>query len=219
MKVKVRKSVLSENDQQAAINARRLAAQQLVGVNVLAAPGAGKTSLIVQLLKRLPRALHKGVIEGDVAGSLDTALIRKLGFPAHQINTGGGCHLSAKMVAAALDRLRLKGPGVVFIENIGNLICPVNYRLGESLRLVLTDVGDGDDKPVKYPGIFAAADAVVLNKIDLVPHMNFRMRFFRRGLAAATGGKTPLFLVSCRTGEGLDAVADWLIQAAELKQA
>jgi hydrogenase nickel incorporation protein HypB len=215
MKLKVRKQVFSENDQQALANARRLAKTKLVGVNVLAGPGAGKTSLIVRLLEFLPAKLYKGVIEGDVAGSIDTDRIRKLGYPAHQINTGGGCHLDAAMVAGALDCLAMRGPGLVFVENIGNLICPVSYKLGESLRLVVADVAEGDDKPVKYPGVFAAADAVILNKMDLAPHVEFRMEFFLQGVSAANA-KAPVFPTCCRTGKGVQAVVDWLLEAAGL---
>jgi hydrogenase nickel incorporation protein HypB len=213
VKIEVQRAVLSENDRKAQANARRLAEAKLVGVNVLASPGAGKTSLIIHLLKRLPKGLCGAVIEGDVAGSLDTDRIRLLGYPAEQINTGGGCHLDADMVAGALDRLNVRGPGFVFIENIGNLICPVSYRLGESLRLVVANVAEGDDKPVKYPGVFAAADAVVLNKMDLAPHVEFRLDFFLQGMAA-DNPKAPVFRASCRTGEGVDAVAEWLVAAA-----
>jgi hydrogenase nickel incorporation protein HypB len=215
MKIEVKREVLSENDAQAQANASRLAEAKLIAVNVLASPGAGKTSLIIHLLKRLPEGVSGAVIEGDVAGSLDTDNIRRLGYPAEQINTGGGCHLDAAMVAGAMDRLGARGPGFVFIENIGNLICPVSYRLGEKLRLVVASVAEGDDKPVKYPAAFASADAIVLNKTDLAPHVEFRMDFFLQGVKTLNPA-APVFRASCRGGEGIDAVAHWLLQAAKL---
>jgi hydrogenase nickel incorporation protein HypB len=205
--------VLSANDSQAMKNFNAMKAASLLAVNVLASPGAGKTSVITKILQRLPAELHSGVIEGDVASSIDTDKLLALGFQAVQINTNGACHLDANMVATALGQLRLKlkltGPGFVFIENIGNLICPVDFQLGESLRLVVASVPEGDDKPVKYPGIFAAADAVVLNKTDLLGHIDFRMDFFTAGLRVVND-HAPLFNVSCRSGNGIDKVVDWL---------
>lgn len=213
MKVDVQEQVLSENDRQALANAERLRRERLVCVNVLASPGAGKTSLLVHLLRGLPAESARFVIEGDVASALDTDRLRGLGYAAWQINTDGGCHLDAAMVAGALDALKVRGPGFVFIENIGNLICPVSYRLGEGLRLVVANVTEGDDKPVKYPAVFASADAIVLNKADLLPHVEFRMDFFLKGVAAVNS-KAPVLKVSCRTGDGIGPVVDWLLRAA-----
>ena len=214
VKIDAGKSVLSANDRQAMRNHEALARTRLVGVNVMASPGAGKTSVIAALLKALPASLHCGVIEGDVAGSLDTDKLIAMGFKATQINTNGACHLDANMIAGALEGLNVAGPGFVFIENIGNLICPVDFRLGESLRLVIASVPEGDDKPVKYPGIFAAGDAIVLNKTDLLAHVDFKMDFFAQGVRTVNPS-AQVFPVSCRTGEGITAVAEWLLARAK----
>jgi hydrogenase nickel incorporation protein HypB len=211
LKIKSGRSVLSTNERQAALNRRRLDALGLVAVNVLASPGAGKTSLLTRLLRSIPSNLSLGVIEGDVAGRLDTDRILAMGFPATQINTGGGCHLDADMIARAVRALDIEGPGYLFIENIGNLICPAEFRLGERLRIVVASVPEGDDKPVKYPGVFASANAVVLNKIDLLGHVEFDMEFFLAGVRAVNP-EAPVFNVSCRTGEGVDALTAWLLK-------
>jgi hydrogenase nickel incorporation protein HypB len=211
-KIDVKKPILSANDRQAEANAARFAEKNLVAVNVMASPGAGKTSLIVRLLEMLPKRLAAGVIEGDIASSIDADKIALLGFPVTQINTGGGCHLDAAMISRSLDALDPKGPGYVFIENIGNLVCPAEFRLGEKLRLVVASVPEGDDKPVKYPAMYAQADAVILNKADLLATEPFRMDFFVEGLQAVNA-RAPLFEVSCRTGSGLSDVLQWLMAA------
>jgi len=208
-RIEARTPVMQENDRLAAANEERLAAAGVRMINVLASPGAGKTSLLTRLLPALPADRFRGVIEGDVAGRLDTEAILALGFPAVQINTGGGCHLSARMIAEALPGFGELRPGWIFIENIGNLICPVAYRLGETLRLAVASVAEGDDKPAKYPAVFADADAIVLNKIDLVGATVFDRERFERFLRIANP-QAPLFPVSCRTGEGLGALAAWI---------
>lgn len=214
MKIDAGKAVLSANDQQALKNLQVLAGNRLVAVNVMASPGAGKTSVITGILRNLPPGIDSGVIEGDVASSIDTDKLVSLGFKATQINTNGACHLDANMIAAAMDHLSMRGPGFVFIENIGNLICPVDFHLGESLRLVIASVPEGDDKPVKYPSIFAAADAVVLNKVDLLNHVEFRMDFFTAGVRAVNPDAS-IFHVSCRANQGLQEVVAWLVAAAK----
>jgi hydrogenase nickel incorporation protein HypB len=208
--IQAKTRVLSANDRQALKNLHLLRDRQLRAVNILASPGAGKTSFIERLLKGLPARCKTGVIEGDVASSIDTDRIRALGFPAIQINTDGGCHLDAVMVARAIGELGVYGPGYLFIENIGNLICPAGFELGESIRIVVASVPEGDDKPIKYPGIFATAGAIVLNKIDLLGHVDFRMPFFLEGVQAVND-KAPVFNISCRSGEGVEAVIDWLV--------
>jgi hydrogenase nickel incorporation protein HypB len=180
-----------------------------VGINVLASPGAGKTSVIIQLLKRLSAHAGVGVIEGDVASSIDADAIRRLGYPAIQINTHGACHLDARMVGEAVEQLDQPSGGYFFIENIGNLICPTQYHLGESLRLVIASAPEGDDKPAKYPGVFTTADVVVVNKSDLLPAVSFSMERFT-GFLRTANPDAPIFTVSCVSGEGLDALADWI---------
>jgi hydrogenase nickel incorporation protein HypB len=210
----VGKAILNLNDEQSLRNRRRLDELGLLAVNVLASPGAGKTSVIVRLLQGLAGQFSVGVIEGDVASSIDTDKLRALGFPATQINTDGGCHLDADMIFAAIGKLDIRGPGYLFIENIGNLICPTNFHLGEAVRLVIASAPEGDDKPTKYPGVFATADAIVLNKIDLLAHVDFRMDFFLASLRTINP-KAPIFHVSCRNGQGIDALLDWLKTTAK----
>lgn len=213
MKLDIGKSILSLNDEQSLRNRQALDATSLVGVNVLASPGAGKTSVILKLLEGLSKRYSVGVIEGDVASSIDTDKIIARGFKATQINTDGGCHLDARMIWSAMERLAIQGPGYLFIENIGNLICPTQFHLGETLRLVIASVPEGDDKPAKYPGVFATADLIVLNKIDLMGHIDFRMDFFMESIRAVNSG-APVFNVSCRSGEGVAAVLEWLSASA-----
>lgn len=213
MKIDVGKSVLSANDQQALTNQRRLADLQLTAVNILASPGAGKTSFITALLQSLPTALKTGVIEGDVAGRIDADKIAALGFPVTQINTAGGCHLDAGMIAHAMDELALSGPGYLFVENIGNLICPAEFNLGEGLRMVVASVPEGDDKPVKYPLVFATADAIILNKTDLMGLVEFQMNSFVAGVRAVNPN-APIFTISCRKKEGIAPVIEWLLKHA-----
>jgi hydrogenase nickel incorporation protein HypB len=220
VKIEAGKKVLSVNDQQARRNRQRLDALRLLAVNILASPGAGKTSLIIRLLQSLPANLSKAVIEGDVASSIDTDKIIALGYQATQINTDGGCHLDAAMIGRALDELDLQGPGLVFIENIGNLICPAGFELGETLRIVVASVPEGDDKPIKYPGIFATAHAFVLNKVDLLGAVDFDLARFKAGLRAVND-KAPLFEVSCRQGkeQGIAPLRDWALQQARATMA
>jgi hydrogenase nickel incorporation protein HypB len=208
--ITARRSILSANDRQAAANARLFKKLDLTTINIMASPGAGKTSLLVRLLKLLAPRGSVGVIEGDVASSIDAELIARLGYPVTQINTDGGCHLNASDIAAALAELNLSGPGYLFIENIGNLICPAAFDLGERARLVIASVPEGDDKPCKYPGIFMKADAIVLNKIDTLAVFDFDRAAFTAGVRAVNSA-APIFELSCRTGQGMQALADWLL--------
>ncbi|OGC11598.1 hydrogenase accessory protein HypB [candidate division WOR-1 bacterium RIFOXYA12_FULL_52_29] len=209
MKIQIKKSIFATNDQTAAAVRKKLAGLELAAVNLLASPGAGKTSLLLRLLNALSPKLKVGVIEGDVASSIDTEKIKAAGFPAVQINTDGGCHLTAAMIGQALDRLALTGPGIVFIENIGNLICPVEYDLGESLRLVVASVPEGDDKPVKYPAVFQSADAIVINKNDLLGQVDFDLETFTSRVRVLNE-RAPLFPLSCKTNSGVDPLISWL---------
>ena len=213
MKLEVGKAILSLNDNQSRRNRQRLDDLNLTTVNILGAPGTGKTSVITRLLEGLSKQYPVGVIEGDVASSIDTDKLRSLGYLATQINTDGGCHLDANMIDKALNVLGLRGPGYLFIENIGNLICPAGFHLGENCRLVIASVAEGDDKPVKYPGIFATADVIVLNKIDLLGLVEFRMDFFVNAIRAVNA-TAPIFNVSCRKREGVDDVVHWLTNNA-----
>jgi hydrogenase nickel incorporation protein HypB len=216
MEVSVDKDILSANDQVAAENRSRLAAGDVTAVNIMASPGAGKTSVIAETADRLPADLRPGVIEGDLASSIDTDALLARGIPAVQINTGGNCHLDAPMIRTALPRLPLGEIGVLFIENVGNLVCPAEFDLGAALAVVVASVPEGHDKPYKYPGMFAAADAVLLNKADLLAYFDFDLDYFRRGLAMVNPD-APLFLVSCRTGEGMAEWVNWLVNRCRVE--
>lgn len=209
MKVPVVKEVLKANDQVAAENRERFDREGVRVVNVMASPGAGKTSLILATTSRLPAGLRPGVIEGDVASSIDADRISERGIPVVQINTGGNCHLDAPMVRTAMPHLDLGSIEVLFIENVGNLICPANYKLGQDLNLVVGSVPEGYDKPFKYPGMFTGADVVVLNKDDLTEVFEFDHAEYVRGIRMVNAD-VPIFRVSCRTGEGLDRWLGWL---------
>ncbi len=209
-RVKVVKNLLSANDQAAERNRRRLDDARVLAVNLMASPGAGKTSLIVKTMASLGGRASVGVIEGDIAGSIDTEHVLSSGAAdAIQINTGGGCHLDASMVGRALDELALRRIDILFVENVGNLICPTQWRLGEHLKLCLLSSAEGHDKPVKYPEVFAVSDVIVLNKIDLIELVDFDRGFFYESVRALNPD-APIFEVSCRTGEGLDGWVNWL---------
>jgi hydrogenase nickel incorporation protein HypB len=213
LKIDSGKPILSANDQRAMANRARLRELGLTAVNVLASPGAGKTSVIKRLLEALRARCALGVIEGDVAGRIDADAILAMGIPATQINTDGGCHLDAAMIEQALGQLAIRGPGLVFIENIGNLICPTGFALGESMRLVIASVPEGHDKPLKYPGVFQTADAVVLNKLDLIEHVDFDLDFFTRGVRAVNPA-APIYHACARTGKGFDELVAMLARHA-----
>jgi len=208
--VPIGKRLLDGNDQVAAANRRRFDAAGVLAVNVMASPGAGKTSVIIRTLDALRDRVRVGVIEGDIAGRIDADRVLAAGAAAaHQINTGGNCHLEAHMIAQALDALDLSAVDLLFVENVGNLVCPTHWALGEQLKLCVLSTAEGHDKPVKYPEIFAASDVIVLNKIDLIELVDFeRARFYES--VRALNQAAPIFEVSCRTGAGVDAWAEWL---------
>jgi hydrogenase nickel incorporation protein HypB len=193
----------------AAENRRLLDRHGVLVVNIMASPGAGKTSLILRTIAELQGRLRVGVIEGDVAGRVDADKVAETGSPVVQINTGGGCHLDAPQVQSALQRLPLAELDLLFIENVGNLICPTGFALGEHLNVMIAHVPEGDDKPIKYPGMFTVVDALILNKVDLMPYVDFRRDAFHTAFRALNA-RAPLFELSCRTGEGIEAWVEWL---------
>jgi len=207
--VPVLEEILGANDRVALENRRVLDRHGVMAVNVMAAPGAGKTSLILATIAALGGRLRVGVVEGDVAGRVDADKIAATGTPAVQINTGGGCHLDAPQVAGALERLPLDQIDLLFIENVGNLICPTGFDLGEHRKVLIAHLPEGDDKPIKYPGMFTAVDALVLNKTDLAPYVDFGLESFQAAFRALNP-RAPLFPLSCKTGEGLEAWVAWL---------
>jgi hydrogenase nickel incorporation protein HypB len=208
-KVEVITQILNANDLTAQENQALLKSHHVLAVNLMASPGAGKTSLILHTAKALSGRVRLGVIEGDVASRIDADRVASADIPVIQINTGGECHLDALTVQKALKTLPLDEIDILVIENVGNLICPVEFRLGEEIRVVVASIPEGDDKPYKYPGIFTAVDAVVLNKIDLAPYVDFKLDAMREGVVRLNPRAT-IFELSCRTGEGIAMWAEWL---------
>jgi hydrogenase nickel incorporation protein HypB len=208
-KIAVVQDILSANDEIARENRRRFDQAGVFVLNLMSAPGAGKTSLVLRTIAALQPELRLGVVEGDVASQVDAERVAETGVPVVQINTGGGCHLEAHALRAALEKIPLENLDLLLIENVGNLICPAAFPLGEHLQVVIASLPEGDDKPLKYPALFAQADAVVINKIDLAPYMDFDREAFRRRVEGLNPRVT-FFEISCRTGEGLAAWADWL---------
>jgi hydrogenase nickel incorporation protein HypB len=204
--VSVVEDILRANDRLAASNRERLDAAGVFAINLMASPGAGKTSLITRTVEALRDELSIGAVDGDIATTLDADRIAELGIPAVQVNTGGTCHLDAVMLQQALPRLPLEGLELLIVENVGNLVCPASFDLGVHRNILIASVPEGDDKPYKYPVMYRGVDVVLLNKIDVLDAFDFDMDYFRRGVEALNPGLTFLPL-SCKTGEG---VAKWL---------
>jgi len=207
--VRIEQNILAKNDAFARENRNSFSAQRLFVVNVVSSPGSGKTSLLVKSIEALKDRLKVAVIEGDQQTSTDAERIRATGASAVQINTGKGCHLDAHMVGHALETLRPEAGSALFIENVGNLVCPAAFDLGEARRVVVLSVTEGEDKPLKYPDMFATADLMLLNKADLLPHLDFDV-----GLCLANALRInpnlQTLTVSARTGEGIEAFAAWI---------
>jgi hydrogenase nickel incorporation protein HypB len=208
-RIPVVEKILNANDQLADENRTRLDAADVFGINIMASPGAGKTSIIEQLINRLGKDTKIGVIEGDLASSIDAERVQKAGASAVQINTGGNCHLEASMVRNALNQLPLEEIDLLIIENVGNLICPSSWKLGTHKNVLIASIPEGDDKPYKYPGMYHGVDALIINKIDLMPYIPFKMDYFREGVEILNPG-LETFPVSCATGEGFDELIEWL---------
>ncbi len=215
MKISVQEQILDANDTVAAANRALLDSQHIHALNLMASPGAGKTSLILATCARLPARIRPGVIEGDLASRIDADTIAAHGIPVVQINTGGGCHLDAPMIRGALAELPLAAIDLLFVENVGNLVCPANFALGTHRNVVVASVAEGHDKPYKYPGMFAAADVVVLNKADLVDVFEFDLAYFQRGVAMVNP-TAPVISVSCKRGTGLEEWMAWVTPAQKI---
>jgi hydrogenase nickel incorporation protein HypB len=208
-RVPVVEKILDANEHLAADNRARLDTAGVFSLNFLASPGAGKTSLVERTVSALAKTMRVAVIDGDIATSLDADRAAAAGATAVQINTGGDCHLDAVMLRGALDQIDLNAVDLLIVENVGNLICPANFALGTHKSVLIASIPEGDDKPYKYPGTYRGVDALVINKIDLIPYVQFDMEYFRRGVAALNPGLVT-FPLSCRTGEGLDAWLEWV---------
>ena len=209
-RIPVVEKILSANDRIAAQNRAALDQANVFSINLMASPGAGKTSLIEQTIRNLRSRLNLAVIDGDIATSLDADRAAAAGAVAVQINTGGECHLDAIMLQEALPSLDLSQLDLLIVENVGNLVCPASFQLGTHKSVLIASVPEGDDKPYKYPGMYRGVDALVINKIDLLPYVTFDMGYFRRGVEVLNPGLIT-FQVSCRTGEGLEAWLSWLV--------
>ena len=210
MEIKVLKDILGANELLAERNRQLLDSQGVFAVNLMSSPGAGKTSLILETIKKLKGKTRLGVIEGDVSSSLDAERIGKENVPVLQINTGGGCHLDANMAHNALSNMPLQDIELLIIENVGNLICPAEFALGEHKKVVISSISEGDDKPLKYPLMFHKADIVLTNKIDLLPYLNFDIQAFSRAIKGINE-KVEIIPISCVTGEGIEEWASWLL--------
>ncbi len=209
-KVQIVEKILNANDQMAEENQQFFDSRNILAINIMASPGAGKTSVILRTIEGLSSRYNIAVIEGDTAPvTIDSDKINALGIPVTQINTGGDCHLDALMVRKGMQALDLDKTDVVIIENVGNLVCPAAFRLGSHMNLVVASIPEGDDKPYKYPNIYRGIQCLLLNKTDLRPYVDFNFDYFKKGIQLLNPG-VEIFPVSCKTGKGFDAWLDWL---------
>lgn len=209
MQIDIKQPVLDKNDALAADLRARFAENHVFVLDLLASPGSGKTSTILATIDALRDEFNIAVIEGDIASNVDAEKIKAQGIAAVQINTGGACHLESAMIKRAVDVLDLEQLDLIIIENVGNLVCPTDFDLGENAKVMILSVPEGDDKPLKYPGVFQAAEAVVLNKVDTMSVFNFNREAFERSVQQLNPG-VPMFPVSATKGDGVLAWAEWL---------
>lgn len=208
-RIPVVENILHANEVLADELRRQLDAARVLGLNVMASPGAGKTSFITGTVARLKDTLRIGYVDGDIATTIDAERIAALGVPVVQVNTGGNCHLDANVIGPALAELPLPGLDLLLIENVGNLVCPANFQLGTHLNVLVASVPEGDDKPYKYPPMYRGVDVLILNKIDLLPYVPFNVEYFLQGVEILNPGLTT-FQISALHGDGLDAWTSWL---------
>ncbi len=206
--IPVVKDIMDANAQLAAQVRAKLDEAGVLALNLMASPGAGKTSVIIRTIEALKDEIRLAAIDGDVA-AIDVERIAETGIPVTQINTGGSCHLDANMLWSALPSVDLESTELLLVENVGNLICPASFPLGTHYSVVIASVPEGDDKPYKYPTMFKGADVLLLNKVDMLAYEPFDVEYFRRGVEALNPG-VAFFPISCRTGEGFDAWLDWV---------
>ncbi|MDY6872584.1 MAG: hydrogenase nickel incorporation protein HypB [Chloroflexota bacterium] len=210
-RVKIVEKIMDANDRLANQNRQRIDDAGAYSLNIMASPGAGKTTFILSTIAALqPKGIQLGVIEGDTAPvTIDADKINAAGMPAIQINTGGDCHLDAIMVENALTQMDLEPLDLLIVENVGNLICPASFKLGTHSNVLISSVPEGDDKPYKYPNIYRGLEVLIINKTDLLPYIDFDMDYFRKGVEMLNPGLAT-FAVSCKTGEGLDGWIEWI---------
>lgn len=206
--VVIMENINAENDRIAEGIQESLKQKGIYAVNVIGAPGVGKTSSLIRIIEGLD-GVKAYVIEGDIQSDIDTEKLHTLGIEAVQIHTGGACHIDGTLIEETLDKLTLDKKGVLFIENIGNLVCPAEFNIGENIKILIVTVAEGADKPYKYPLAFEKAEAILLNKADLTPYVDFDMEYFTKGVRALNPN-APIFPVSAKTGEGFQEVCQWL---------
>lgn len=216
MEIKVLHQIMDWNEDVSEEVKKTLAEHRVCLINIMGSPGAGKTSLITALIERLKASFRIGVIEGDIAGKVDAERIAALGIPTVQLNTDGACHIEAMSIQHILPELPLNDLDVIFVENIGNLVCPAEFRIGESLRITLLSIPEGDDKVEKYPLMFTDTDCLVLNKYDMLPYSDFDEQRVCANYESVNPG-APLFRVSSRSGEGLDSLEEFI--AGQIRKA
>lgn len=216
MEIDLKKPILDKNDKLAAELRQRFADNHVYVVDLLASPGSGKTSTILATIEALRDEFNIAVIEGDIASNVDAKKISNQGIPAVQINTGGACHLEADMIKRAVDVLDLERLDLIIVENVGNLVCPTDFDLGENAKVMILSVPEGDDKPLKYPGVFQVSQAVILNKTDTLPVFNFDTAAFEKSVHELNP-HAPIFPIAATKGTGVDDWADWL--AERIRQA
>ncbi|NOQ17778.1 MAG: hydrogenase nickel incorporation protein HypB [Dehalococcoidales bacterium] len=210
MEIKVLKNILSANDEIAERNHALLDKNNVFAVNIMASPGAGKTSLILETIRRLKDRIRIGVIEGDITSSVDAETVGKEGVPVVQINTGGGCHLDANMIRNALGNMTLEDIELLLIENVGNLVCPAEFTIGDHKKVLVSSTPEGHDKPFKYPLMFHTVDVVLLNKADLMPYLDFDLEIFSQAIKGINE-KIEVFPISCTSGQGIEQWLSWLL--------
>jgi len=211
-KVNVMEDIHSENDHIAEHVNEDLSKKGIFAINVMGAPGIGKTTTIINLINSI-EGLTPYVIEGDIESDIDTRKLRELGVKAYQINTFGACHLDAPLIHNVAQNIDFDEDGILYVENVGNLVCPAEFNIGEHIKLLICSVTEGSDKPYKYPLAFENADIILINKIDLAPHLDFDEEFFMKGVKALNKN-VPIFKVSGKTGEGFAEAASWLKENA-----
>jgi len=209
VEIKLQQDILAANDKIAADLRKIFEDKGIFVINLMASPGAGKTSFILRIIEILKDELNIAVIEGDIASKVDAEKVREHGVAAIQINTGGACHLDANMIRGALDMLDLDLLDIIIIENVGNLVCPVEFDLGENVRVVISSIPEGDDKPLKYPRIFVESEVLILNKIDLLDCSDFNLGEFK-SIISGLNPSVNFFEVSCKLVEGVDVWVSWL---------
>ena len=209
MEINVMKSVLDKNQDKGEVIRKLLLERQVRMYNFISSPGAGKTALLEKTLEYMNSSVHLGIIEGDVSTDRDARRLQQYNNPIVLINTEGGCHLDSNSIEKALQEFDLESLDILFIENVGNLVCPSHFDLGETAKIAVVSTSEGDDKPIKYPMLFRDAEAVILNKMDLLPYTNFNYEHFVRDLREVNPN-VPLFETSCTQNTGLDGWYEWL---------